>query len=62
MRKAVVEGSGSDKLHAYVNYATGEESLREVYGYEPWRQRKLKDLKKKYDPEGRFNFYVPIEV
>ena len=57
-----MEGSGSDKLHAYVNYATGEESLREVYGYEPWRQRKLKDLKKKYDPEGRFNFYVPIEV
>ncbi len=42
------------------NYAHGDESLEEIYGYEPWRQQKLQDLKKAYDPLGRFNFYAPI--
>lgn len=61
MRKILVEGSGYDQLVAYVNYADGDETLEEVYGHEPWRMRKLKGLKEKYDPRGVFNFYVPIE-
>lgn len=60
IREVLVEGSGSDQLFAYVNYADGDETLEEVYGHEPWRLQKLRSLKKKYDPAGVFNFYVPI--
>lgn len=47
-------------MHAYVNYAHGDETLEEVYGYEAWRVARLRALKEKYDPLGRFGFYAPI--
>jgi hypothetical protein len=56
---ALLEGTGK-KLEAYVNYARGDESVAEVYGYEPWRLEKLRRLKREYDPYGRFNFFAPI--
>ena len=56
----MVEGSGSKQLRAYVNYAFGDESLPEMYGDEPWKMQRLRELKRKYDPKGRFNFYAPI--
>ena len=59
IRSALLEGHGG-KLEAYVNYARGDESMEEIYGYEPWRLEKLRRLKKEYDPHGRFNFYAPI--
>ncbi|CAO2658349.1 Nn.00g060720.m01.CDS01 [Neocucurbitaria sp. VM-36] len=59
MRSALLEGT-DEKLEAYVNYARGDESTEEMYGYEPWRMDKLRRLKKEYDPHGRFNFYAPI--
>jgi FAD/FMN-containing dehydrogenase len=43
-----------------VNYATGDETLKQVYGYDEWRLEKLRALKAKWDPEGRFNHYHPI--
>lgn len=61
IRKVLVEGSGSRQLHAYVNYAFGDETLPEMYGHEPWRVAKLKELKQKFDPTGKFNFYAPID-
>lgn len=61
LRDIVHKGSGSDELHTYVNYAFGNESPRNWYGYEQWRQDRLKMLKKKYDPEDRFNFFAPVE-
>lgn len=48
------------ELHTYVNYAHGDETLQELYGYEAWRQSRLKSLKTKYDPNGKFNFNEPI--
>jgi hypothetical protein len=57
LRKAL---AGGEELHAYVNYAHGDESLEEVYGHQKWRLERLKQLKKKYDPENRFGFYSPI--
>lgn len=60
MRDAVVQGSGG-KLHAYVNYANGEEGLEAMYGYEGWRLDRLRKLKGEYDPLGRFSWYAPIE-
>lgn len=45
---------------AYTNYAFGDESLQEIYGYEPWRLERLRGLKQKYDPKERFNYYNPI--
>jgi hypothetical protein len=46
---------------AYVNYAFGGEALLALNGYEPWRAKRLEELKKKYDPWGKFGFYAPIE-
>lgn len=60
MREILRVGSGSSELHAYVNYANGEETLEQLYGYEPWRLEKLRTLKAEYDPLGRFSFYAPI--
>lgn len=60
MRKILLKSSASDELHAYVNYAFGDEPLRALYGYEPWRTSRLKSLKRKYDPDGSFNYYAPI--
>ena len=61
IRAAFLNGTGL-KLQAYVNYASGDESQEAIFGYEPWRLRRLRKLKKKYDPFGRFNFYGPIKV
>lgn len=60
LRLALHRASGSAELHTYVNYAHGNETLQELYGYESWRLPKLKTLKNKYDPSGKFNFYAPI--
>lgn len=60
IRDAVVQGSGG-KLHAYVNYAHGDEGLQAMYGYEEWRVERLRGLKREWDPEGRFGWYAPIE-
>jgi hypothetical protein len=62
MSDAMNEGQfkGGGKRHSYVNYASGEESLEEVYGHEEWRLEKLRKLKKVWDPLNRFGFYMPI--
>jgi hypothetical protein len=60
LRYLIREGTGSEELHTYVNYAYGNEGPESWYGYESWRQEKLKALKKKYDPKGQFSFYAPI--
>ncbi|PWY90260.1 putative FAD-dependent oxygenase [Aspergillus sclerotioniger CBS 115572] len=62
LRQELLKGSGSPELHAYVNYASGTESLENLYGFEPWRLKRLKELKAKYDPQGRFGYYAPIPV
>ncbi|KAK0649274.1 hypothetical protein B0T16DRAFT_436233 [Cercophora newfieldiana] len=43
--------------HAYLNYAVGGEGLENVYGE---RLERLRALKKVWDPENRFGFYIPI--
>ncbi|KAB5575384.1 FAD binding domain-containing protein [Coniochaeta sp. 2T2.1] len=48
------------KPSAYVNYASGNEPMEQWYGYEAWRLAKLRALKKRYDPNGRFSYYNPI--
>lgn len=60
LREILRDGSGRAELHSYVNYAFGDETPAEWYGAENWRQKKLKALKEKYDPEGKFSFYAPI--
>jgi hypothetical protein len=59
MRNAVVQGNGG-KLHAYVNYANGDESLEAMYGYEGWRLDRLRALKHEYDPSGKLSWYAPL--
>ncbi|KAK4129230.1 FAD-binding domain-containing protein [Parathielavia appendiculata] len=59
LRQILHQGSGRSQMHTYVNYAYGNESPGDWYGHEQWRQDRLKALKAKYDPKGRFNFYAP---
>ena len=60
LRQVLHRGSGRSQVHAYVNYAYGDEGAKAWYGADAWRQDKLKALKKKYDPSGRFSFYAPV--
>jgi hypothetical protein len=60
LREIISEGTGSNELHTYVNYAYGTEGPKSWYGYEESRQNRLKTLKQKYDPTGKFSFYAPI--
>ena len=60
MRKVLLGGSRSGKLDAYVNYVSEGETLQEIYGHEEWRVEKLRGLKRKWDPKGRFGYFAPI--
>lgn len=60
LRQVLYEASGRTERHTYVNYAYGDESQRNWYGYEEWRQTKLEQLKNTYDPKRRLSFYAPI--
>ncbi|KAF1948943.1 FAD-binding domain-containing protein [Byssothecium circinans] len=60
LRDILHKASGRTELRAYVNYAFGNEGARQWYGYEQWRQDKLRALKRKFDPQGKFSFYAPI--
>lgn len=61
LRSVLHEGSGRQKMHTYINYAYGDEELGNIYG-DDWRLKRLRTLKKQYDPKGRFNFYAPINL
>ncbi|KAI5837100.1 hypothetical protein DFP73DRAFT_569399 [Morchella snyderi] len=54
--------SGFDRPAVYMNYAKGTEGFGAIYGYERWRQAKLRDLKKKWDPGCMFSGYNPIPI
>ena len=60
MKKIITDGSGEGQQNSYVNYAVGDETLSEIYGPAPWRVERLKRLKSQYDPQGKFNFYLPL--
>ncbi|KAI0154909.1 FAD binding domain protein [Xylariaceae sp. FL1272] len=60
LREILYEASGQKQKYTYVNYAFGDESEENWYGFEQWRQDRLKELKKTYDPHARFSFYAPI--
>ncbi|CAH0000578.1 unnamed protein product [Clonostachys byssicola] len=60
LRNILHEATGRDVLRTYINYSFGDETEQEIYGSESWRQCRLKTLKKKYDPEGKFSFYAPV--
>lgn len=54
------DGQPHRQQHTYVNYAFGDEPLEQMYGDEPWRLKKLRAIKAKYDPDNAFRFYNPI--
>lgn len=60
LRDILSEGTGRKDFRAYINYAYGTETFQQIYGSEKWRQQRLRDLKHKYDPQGKFSFYAPI--
>lgn len=60
LRQILQDASGREEMHSYVNYAHGDETLQEMYGFADWRLEKLRTLKGLYDPDGKFSFYAPI--
>lgn len=61
LRNYLLQGSDDPAhLRAYVNYANGDESPQEVYGWDEWRLEKLRKLKTQWDPENRMRYYVPF--
>lgn len=60
-RRVLAEGAGEKKgLDSYVNYSFGDEGMEAWYGWEEWRLEKLRELKRVWDPKGRFGWYCPI--
>ncbi|KAK9349620.1 hypothetical protein V1523DRAFT_422378 [Lipomyces doorenjongii] len=59
-RQILQEASGMRQNKVYVNYATGDESMEEIYGYDEDRLKRLRAQKAAWDPEGRFSHYHPI--
>lgn len=63
-KKRWIEVSGYGRLQQYVNYGNTTVTMRDapeaLYGYEPWRLERLRELKKKYDPENVFRYYQPL--
>ncbi|RDW68614.1 FAD linked oxidase [Coleophoma crateriformis] len=58
-----IQVSGFGRLHQYVNYGNttpNHDQPEALYGYEPWRLRKLRTLKQRYDPDGIFSWYQPF--
>ncbi|KAF2875135.1 FAD binding domain-containing protein [Massariosphaeria phaeospora] len=53
-----ITGANEEKTTAYVNFAHGDEGLEAVYGESLPR---LKDIKRQWDPKGRFNQWFPIK-
>lgn len=61
LRQILLDASDDpERLRAYVNYAHGDEDVREVYGWDEWRLEKLRQLKAKWDPRNMMRYYVPI--
>ncbi|KAI0814416.1 hypothetical protein GGR55DRAFT_431499 [Xylaria sp. FL0064] len=61
LRSFLLEGSDDpEHLHAYVNYANGDEPLEAVYGWDEWRLQKLRQLKQQWDPKNKMKYYVPF--
>ncbi|KAK5989605.1 FAD-linked oxidoreductase chyH [Cladobotryum mycophilum] len=61
LRQILHKATGRKTLRAYVNYSYGDETTQELYGDGQNHQDRLRALKRKYDPHGRFSFYAPIE-
>jgi hypothetical protein len=60
LREILRKGYGKTQFGAYVNYAFGNEGAASWYGADGSRQAKLKALKQKYDPSGKFSFFGPV--
>ena len=43
-------------MHRYINFAHDDEALEVIYGE---RLSALRDLKRRWEPEGRFNQWFP---
>ncbi|KAF2743613.1 Glucooligosaccharide oxidase [Sporormia fimetaria CBS 119925] len=53
-----IESNGGD-ANAYINYARGDEDLKDIYGA---NYARLTELKAKYDPGRKFVFYNPLPM
>jgi hypothetical protein len=60
LRQILHDASGRLEKRVYVNYAYGDETPQQWYGSEKWRQARLRALKEKYDPAGKFSFFAPV--
>ena len=59
-RQKLQRKSGYERLHVYQNYASDDESLEAIYGWDPQRLIKLREVKQKFDPLDSFFGYHPF--
>lgn len=63
-KRKFINVSGYGRLQQYVNYGNTTSTMPDLpealYGYEPWRLERLRDLKKLYDPGNVFRWYQPL--
>ncbi|KAB2110233.1 hypothetical protein AG0111_0g2008 [Alternaria gaisen] len=63
-KRRFIETSGYGRLQQYVSYGNGTSTMKDppeaLYGYEPWRLERLRNLKMKYDPDNVFRWYQPL--
>ncbi|KAI4228091.1 MAG: hypothetical protein LQ349_006606 [Xanthoria aureola] len=57
VRSLLRSTDGLDKNSTYINFAHGDEPLNEIYGED---LPKLQKLKKRYDPQNKFNQWFPL--
>lgn len=63
LRNVLFKATIKDDFLAYVNYAYRTEKSEQIYGAKQRGQQRLRDLKQKYDPQGKLklSFYAPTE-
>ncbi|KAL1636979.1 hypothetical protein SLS58_009505 [Diplodia intermedia] len=62
-KKKLIDVSGYGRLQQYSNYGHGtniNDPIEAMYGYDEWRLRKLRGLKRQYDPDNWFRWYQPF--
>lgn len=61
---AFTKTSGYGRLQQYVNYGNTTlkaDPVEALYGYDPWRLQRLRELKQRYDPDRLFSWYQPFD-
>ena len=55
----VLSNGNTDRMTSYINTAHGDENNKVIYAE---NSERLRRLKRRYDPQGRFDNFFPIQL